>query len=509
MDRSEGVNKMNDNFKFYYDESQHSRKINKATVLDQKYHDNFFTAIVGGKENDDPLLKKKYEAFENKYDSRKSKGELKSKTFKPKDFAYGFASLKKDSLQLLNDYFNFFDDKIYFCFSITSKIEYIINQIFKDYHSNIFVDVESMKYSIIKSILIYQPKEIIDTLYDNTEDLINSLVKFYATRIKENQKNLSLKQRENQIFSQIILLLNDINQSFKMEWNYDMAFQGFILYLTEKGIVDYHLFLDKEGKYGNTVCAAQNTGIKNVQEIDSKSNFGIRVSDMFAGILAKLSVSMYNSIKYNNESEFLNKKLLNGRWFELNQEKFELYKKFRKVLLDINNSFYKSYVGIYADGLLCVLNFIYYISDYDTLEEFNKIKISDHRERFNSYMCQVLDKYYLRLASKLPIEPIERNNEEFYFNQRGAKVYFDISKQPMLEIDENPIIYNVLSVGFFKEKIPNITIDKNGKKICYRIPKELFEWAFDCVACANLGENLFPSKVMFIKSNGKYYATIQ
>lgn len=192
---------MNDNFKFYYDESQHSRKINKATVLDQKYHDNFVTAIVGWKENDEPLLKEKYEAFENKYDSRKSKGELKSKTFKPKDFAYGFASLKKDSLQLLNDYFDFFDDKVYFCFSITSKIEYIINQIFKDYHSNIFVDVESMKYSIIKSILIYQPKEIIDTLYDNTEDLINSLVKFYATRIKENQKNLSLKQRENHIFS--------------------------------------------------------------------------------------------------------------------------------------------------------------------------------------------------------------------------------------------------------------------------------------------------------------------
>lgn len=59
MDRSEGVNKMNDNFKFYYDESQHSRKINKATVLDQKYHDNFVTAIVGWKENDEPLLKKK------------------------------------------------------------------------------------------------------------------------------------------------------------------------------------------------------------------------------------------------------------------------------------------------------------------------------------------------------------------------------------------------------------------------------------------------------------------
>lgn len=34
-------------YKFYYDETEHSRKINYSTVSAENYYDNFVTMIVG------------------------------------------------------------------------------------------------------------------------------------------------------------------------------------------------------------------------------------------------------------------------------------------------------------------------------------------------------------------------------------------------------------------------------------------------------------------------------
>ena len=36
-----------DTYKFYYDESEHSRKINYATVTAPNYYDNFVTVVIG------------------------------------------------------------------------------------------------------------------------------------------------------------------------------------------------------------------------------------------------------------------------------------------------------------------------------------------------------------------------------------------------------------------------------------------------------------------------------
>ena len=44
-----------------------------------------------------------------------------------------------------------------------------------------------------------------------------------------------------------------------------------------------------------------------------------------------------------------------------------------------------------------------------------------------------------------PIDFIEKNDEEYFLNRRGAKVYFDITKQPVLEIAEGSQTEMVLS----------------------------------------------------------------
>lgn len=73
-------------YHFYYDESEHSRKINLNEVNAKNYYDNFIAVIVGWTDDSERVLFEKYAAFEEEYSARKSKGELKSQTLKQNQF---------------------------------------------------------------------------------------------------------------------------------------------------------------------------------------------------------------------------------------------------------------------------------------------------------------------------------------------------------------------------------------------------------------------------------------
>ena len=133
-----------------------------------------------------------------------------------------------------------------------------------------------------------------------------------------------------------------------------------------------------------------------------------------------------------------------------------------------------------------------------------------HGEYFNACACEALEQDYQRKRNKLPVEPIPPSHikKNYYLNQRGAKVYYDIQNQPVLLIPNGSIKYNVLSVGFEKNMVPLVTIEEHGLPVCYRIPMQLSEWAFTVVAMANMGSKLFPSEVVFTQRQGKYCADI-
>ena len=116
-------------FKFYYDESEHSRKISQATIEDPHYYENFVTVIVGWDENKEAVLEKRYAEFEEKYEERKHKGELKSTAIKFKQFKNGFASMSPENLDLVSDFLDLFNDDVYIYFSVQSKMEYVLIQL--------------------------------------------------------------------------------------------------------------------------------------------------------------------------------------------------------------------------------------------------------------------------------------------------------------------------------------------------------------------------------------------
>ena len=493
-------------YNFYYDESEHSREIGFETVTAKNFYDNFLAVIVGWQDRYESNLETKYLAFENKYEYRKSKGELKSHSIKNTQLKFGFASLSKDNIKFIDDFLSLFTKEVYFYFSSISKVEYIVDQLFENYHNSMFADMDAFKYTITKALVINRPKELIDCIYHAPDSMLQALKKFFEKKIEIDQKNPELKEIEIRAFQQILLFLNDIQVPRELKWDYHPPFEGFQLFLKEHSIKDYTLTIDHEGELQKTLHAAQEAGLKNVNELDSTEHFAIRMADMLAGLLSKLMKAICRDI-HPADSNDLKKTILPVEWFKLNSEQLKLYKKLYYIICELNVSWYKSYAGRYSDDLICLVALLGFMNQFANIEEIqNNIKMQG--EYFNSYICQCLSDYYDRQRNKLPFEPISITNVDYFINQRGAKVFLDINKQPLLNIKEGKNIYCVLSVGFNKEMVPLVTISESGKVACYRLPADFLDWAIDVVGLANMGEKLFPAKVFFTKSGTEYCAEI-
>lgn len=499
------------NYNFYYDESEHSRIINHSTVTGETYYDNFLAVIVGWNVENESAIETKYAEFEEKYADRKNKnGELKSNTFKSDQFIYGLASFNKPNVEMLNDLLSIIDEDFYIYFSVESKIEFVILQLFKDYHNNMYVDMDALKYSIVKAILIYHPDDVIDHIYNNPEKIVESLIDFFTERIEHNKKNLKLKAKENEAFENILLFLNDVQPLTTLSWDYHMPFVGFDKFLKSKRINNYTLTLDKEGKkdgISNTFKAAKEVGLKNVCELDSKLHFGLRIADMLAGIIDKMMKSLYHSLHNEKNHKYVTKNLLDKKWFQLNDHQLELYKKLYHIVWEINNDWYKVYTGNYSDDLVSFLALLDFMNNFDNVQQISR-DLDKQPEYCNSCMCHRLGEHFQRMHNKLPIEPVIPETEDYFRNSRGAKIYSNIDKQPVLEIKEGQNKFFFLSVGNSKEGFPLATIANEPENICYRLPIQLSEWAMTVVGMTMMGEKLFPVEVVITKIKDNYYADI-
>ena len=494
-------------YNFYYDESEHSRKINHKTISADNYYDNFIAVVVGWRSEYETNLFSRYTAFEEKYKHRQSKGELKSTTIRQSQLEQGFASLNNDNVSLLEDFLTLFDEKTLIYYAVTSKIEYIIRQLFEDYKNSFWVDMDAMKYSITKAVVLYQPADIINGFYEKTGELVTLLKKFFTSQIEKDRANEALKEKEIDQYNQILLLLENVSTMKTIDWDYGISFDGFKRYLTERSIENYSLVIDKEGENGNTAKAAEREGLTSVSEADSLAFCGIRMADFLAGLISKLMKALHNALSYTSVEDQASKKILDSSWFVISEKQFSLYKRLHYVAVDLNKSWYKAFSGIYSDDLIVLIALLNFMSHFESVEAM-KSDITMQGEYFNAYACECLSEDYKRMQNKLSIDPVNSTSKDYFLNQRGAKVYFDINKQPLLEITKDRIVCDVLAVGCSREMIPLVTIAEAGNVKCYRLSIELSEWAITLVGLANMGENLFPSKVVFSKTKNGLYADI-
>lgn len=495
-------------YNFFYDETEHSRKINYQTVTAGNYYDNFITVIVGWASDEDESIAEKYLAFESKYEYRKKDGELKSQTMNSKDFQLGFASLKKNKIEFYEALVSHFDERVIVYFSVFSKIEYVINQLFANYQSNLFVNVENMKYSIVKAINVYRPQKLIEAIYKEPHVFVKELRSFLKDRIKLNQANSQLKEHENIAFEQILLLFDDVELPETLDWTYFASFDGFKKLLSEMRVDDYTLRIDREGDASHTLNSARMIGLKNVTEEDSKDYIGIRMADMLAGLISRLMQSLKTALSGDYKKGNVKKILLDSGWFALNQRQLDLYKKLYKVICVNNYYWYKTYAGIYSDDLVVFIALLQYMNHFENAEQIRSGKLETQSEYFNAFACERLAERYRVMENKLPVEVMVDDEKEYFYNQRGAKIYKDISKQPYLPLSEGKNKYYVLSVGFSKNGEPLVTVSINDEVRCYRMPDEYRDWVMTMVGIANSGQNFFPGEVVFSLVDGRYYVDI-
>lgn len=497
-------------YKFFYDETEHSRKINLDTVEAKNYYDNFVTMIVGWEEGADDILQR-YSAWEEKYSDRKNRnGEIKSTALQQKRFKNGFASLNKQNVQFLDDFLSIFDESIHIFFSVGSKIEYLVLQIFRGYHNDLLIDADLMKYSITKALVMYHPKELLESIYESPENFLVQLRKFFRDRIERNKSNTALKQDETAAFEEILAILEDINDIAELRWDYHMPFSGFKKYLQEKEIQDYSLLIDKEGEDGEesrTQKAAKRVGIKNVSEDNSIYHAGLRIADMLAGIITKLMKALSNSLCYHSLDEGTTKKILDTSWFKMNDEQLSLYKKLYQIIFVWQPAWYKSYAGIYADDLVTLNALLNYMNHFESARQIQD-EIDMQGEYFNAFCCKELSDYFKWRQLKLPLEPTAIIDNEFYVNQRGAKIYLNSRFQSKLPLNGGKQSFHVLAVGVDHNKVPLVTVLEEGQSVCYRLPDGLTDWAITLVGMAARGQELLPAEVIFTYHKGKYYADI-
>lgn len=498
-------------YEFYYDESEHSRKVNYPTISANNYYDNFVGMVVGWSVEKEDFLQR-YAAFEAQYEDRKDRnGEIKSTMFSQKQFEHGFASMNKHNAKFVDDFLSLFDEEVHIYFSVGSKIEYLVLQLFRGYKNSMLIDADSLKYSITKVLVTYRPKEIIECLFKDPKDFLVQLRKFFRDRIELNKSNPELKQAETAAFEQILIVLDDIADSPELEWDYHMSFDGFKKYLSEKGIQDYTLIIDKEGEEdeaSNTLRAAHEIGLDKANEANSTKYPGLRITDMLVGITTKLLKGLCDALRYQSLDEGTTKKILDASWFRLSEVQLELYKKLYRIICEWQPAWYKSYSGIYSDDLVVFIALLNFMSHFDSVEQIRS-KIEMQGEYFNAFACEQLANYFEQRRYKLPIEPVIPHDEESNLNQRGGKVYFDSRKQPALPLHEGSQTFFVLSVGVDRNFTPTATIFQEGEPVCFRLPDDLSEWACGVVGMAAMGMKIFPAKVTFFNRCGRIYAQIQ
>ena len=492
---------------FFYDESGHSRRLTKDTLSASNYDDHFVGCIVGINESKREKLEKEYLALEKPYKTFFQVKELKSQILSRDKYKFGFASFKKDDLNLISDYLDFLiNNKCLVYISVFNKIEYLVSQLLDKYKNSLFIDADALRYSIVKAINIYRPKNVLDAMYQGA--IFKKELCAFLKETIENNGNKKHKEYENIAFSQALYLLRSSDDIKTIDWDYKMSFQGFVNYLEETSIVTDSVVVDEEGSK-KTLEAAIQCGFQNSREAKSDFEFGIRLADMLAGIINGFLISLVESLRYKNDEEKNGKLLLSKKWFEINERQWICYKKLRTVIVTIQKEiWYKTYCSYYSDAFssfVCLLN---YISDkgLDFLVKNKQM----NPEYLNTMTCLFLKERYELLRSKLPIK-FAKDEGGYFLNSRGAKEYFDNSKRIKMELKEGEKKkYKVLSVGIMHNtNTPTMTIQTDNGPTAIDLPIEYREWAFNLVAYANMGENLLPATIVFTKFDGKYYADIE
>lgn len=360
---------------YFYDESEHSRKITTSTVFSDNFYHSFVTATIGIDVNNLEKIYASYRDFENKYKDRADKsGEIKSKVLgKPKHFKYGFVSNPKQNKDFILDYLKFIDDNdltVYYSFE--NKFDLIIRQIFVD---KLFMPFNYV-YSLSKLITLYQPEAVIDSMLSSNFNIVSFfevLFDFLKGIRKRDLSNMPLKHTEYAMCNMLLDELDSIRRNydlslfkFSLDWTYGRPFDGLYVHGCP---LDSQIIIDHDGEdlvESLSVKSAKKLGFKCASSANSKAVIGLRIADIMVGLITQFTKAIHNNLVYTDLSDGINRKTLDSRWFKVSLIDHELYMYLNKILCKNNlndKGMYPLFTSYYPDNMLNLLSLTNIISN--------------------------------------------------------------------------------------------------------------------------------------------------
>lgn len=248
--------------------------------------------------------------------------------------------------------------------------------------SNIFIpgsDRNFLRYSIAKYLEDYFPKSIINELGNPSRRFVRHLKNSIESKLDElkvlytsNPEKYAHKIYQIEAYSHILsdLKYDVATLTIDTHWDHTQPFYGFNKFLSDLNISDYALTLDKGS---DSKIAAKKAGLKNVDEDDSEDSIGIQIADLFVALISKLEYALNNDLQLkiaSNDNTFNN---INLKWFDLNQDQFNLYVKLNDILSKFNFSQFKLSTSMNSSSLTYLYILINTIGKYKSFENYEAI----------------------------------------------------------------------------------------------------------------------------------------
>ena len=202
--------------------------------------------------------------------------------------------------------------------------------------------------------------------------------------------------------------------SFSSEGEYAFSYipdyHGLSLLLNELNISnsDVSLIIDNEEK---TFQTGMEFDFNSIEQVDSKENIQVRLSDWIAGFIGRMIYAIQNDegmledkIEKINEisnNDLSTKRILDKSWFELYQKQYDLYLLIYNSFIIGHEYYWTTMTTSNCDQALLLYALIRYIASYDSFERFNSIEPEMHSEYYNSKLLNELNEYYKRIEHNI------------------------------------------------------------------------------------------------------------
>lgn len=89
---------------------------------------------------------------------------------------------------MITEVFSFINDndfKVYI--SVNNKIEFIVNQLLKEYKNDLFIDADLFRYIVTKILNVYFPQNVIQAIYLDSNKFKTELKNFCLMLLNNNK----------------------------------------------------------------------------------------------------------------------------------------------------------------------------------------------------------------------------------------------------------------------------------------------------------------------------------